>query len=369
MTWKIPLAKPFFDDAERDAVKNVLESGMVSSGQVTEEFESVVKKYTGAKYCVAVSSCTAGLHLVLNMISPIRRSRIAITAFTFPAVQSIVDYEGGQVTNIDVERDTYNISPRDLERNLFGVDVIVGTDMFGLPCDRDKLEQIAHEKDIPIVYDAACSLGSEYEGERIGKNGTNIFSFHCRKIACTGEAGVIVTNDDEIAEKVICGRQHGRDKKGNFAGIGLNYKISNVTAAIGIAQIEKLPTILRERNRVADTYWDAITQMNSAPYVMGPIYSGSCVWIPGYGNENALGSTKTNWQSYVVRLQGVNRDAVMHKMRAAGIEVQIGARDNSNGSCPISKELSMSTLALPIYPQMTSEEIKKVVEELEKCFT
>lgn len=378
MTWKIPLAKPFFDDAEHQAVKEVLASGMVSSGKKVEEFEEVVRRYCGAKYAVAVSSCTAGLYLVLSRIS---LAHILMPAFTFPAIQMVKKELSGRATthpcgiNVDVDRNTCNSAGEfQIEISKIikwaGPICLVPIHKFGLPTDMDEIRRILKwhfceeaTYQPTIIEDAACALGSEYKGERIGKRGTCVFSFHGRKILTTGEGGMICTDDEELYEKCLEGRNFGKNKAGEFVGTGLNMKMSDVHAAIGIEQIKKLPTILQKRKQIAEEYKKQLQSIMIDDWMWF-----NYIRLPNSGKFDYSGH---NWQSYVIEILKKEcvpiRDAVMHKMRAAGIEVQIGSWNWGGKSCPVSEELSRTTLALPIYPQMTSEDIKKVVEELERC--
>jgi dTDP-4-amino-4,6-dideoxygalactose transaminase len=351
-TWKIPLNKPYIDIQEHVAVGDVLKSGMLSQGEVVEEFEEKVRRYVGAKYAVAVSSCTAGLYLALRNLVDLWDCDVAIPAFTFPATQCCVKHFGGEmgITHVDVRGDTYNINTYDLRR-VFGRcslnlgSAIIPIHQFGLPCEMDGVNKIADETDAMVIQDAACAMGSTYKREPIGKHGTAVFSFHGRKIITTGEGGMIVTDYDELYDQLIEGRQFGRNSLGEFRGEGLNFKMSDLAAAVGCVQMEKLPEILRERAKVASIYKDLLgknTSIKMPEYIEG-----------------------MNWQSYVVRLMDEDtRDKAMSQMRDHGIEVQVGSFDNSGGICSMSKELSKTTLALPIWPGMTEEMIGTVAGDL-----
>jgi dTDP-4-amino-4,6-dideoxygalactose transaminase len=386
MKYEIPLAKPYFDEQEHIAVSDVLNSGMVSQGKVVEEFEENVRRYTGARFACAMSSCTAGLYLITKIK---QLYRTLIPAFTFPAMHSAVQWAGENYyfAPIDVDKNTYNLDINDLKERLESntqyktdeidifenlgrmttgykkandeIDAIVPIHQFGLSCDMDEINKIAQERDLLVLEDAACALGSEYKGERIGKHGTIVFSFHGRKIITTGEGGMVCTDDEELYEKILEGRQFGRNSRGEFRSTGLNFKMSDVSAAIGIAQMEKLPEILSLRSFVAKTYHHLISEHNMDAKENEVIYLS-----PPFG-EDAM-NTKPNWQSYVVRLpSSVDRDNIIQKMKNANIECQVGSYDNSNGSCLMSSELARTTLALPIWPGMTEEHITKVVSGLE----
>jgi dTDP-4-amino-4,6-dideoxygalactose transaminase len=348
----IPLAKPFFDESEYNAVREVMDSRMVSQGDKVAEFEDRVRKYCGAKYAVAVSSCTAGLYLVLNSINRIEKTSIATTAFTFPAIQKIANYNEWTAINTDVERDTYNVSPDELEKlhERIELGVIIGTDLFGSPCNRNCIERIAKmdNNNTPVIYDSACAIGSTYNWKKVGEEGTCVFSFHGRKLITTGEGGMILTDDDRIYDAVLLGRQYGKNKKGNFVSRGMNFKMSDINAAVGCAQIEKIDKILEERKKIAHMYWRKIETPS--------------IWTP---NNTIPPNAQTNWQSYVIRMTtDVDRESVIRKMKNGGVECQIGSYDNSNGRCKNSAILAKTTIALPIWVGMTEEDVEYITEIL-----
>jgi len=354
MRMRIPLAKPFFDESENQEVKEVLNSGMVSQGKVVEEFEEVVRRYVGAKYAVAVSSCTAGLYLTSLEMEGMRYNRNWIVpAFTFPAINKIREYvelpSSPFIQMIDVDKNTYNLDTHELDK--LGISsMIVPIHQFGLPCEMGKIRRCARENETHVLEDAACALGSEYMGEKIGRRGTAVFSFHGRKIITTGEGGMVVTDDEEIYEAVSTGRQFGKNKDGKFIGNGMNFKMSDIQAAIGIAQMGKIYHILKQRDIINATYNITIRAE-----------LGEKVRTPDNGGGR-------NNQSYVVRLKNeINRNEVIRKMREMGIECQVGSYDNSNGNCKVSAELARTTLALPIWAGMTAEQVIEVVEGLKTC--
>jgi len=353
----IPLAKPYFDETEILAVNEVLASGMVSQGKKVEEFEEQVRRYVGAKYAIALNSCTSGLYLATRSKVDLWNTRIAIPAFTFPAAQNVVKHFGGEMSieHVDVDKKTYNINVHHLNQitrkprhPINMVDTIIPIHQFGLPCDMDSIEQTAQEHDMNIIEDAACALGSTYKGEQIGKRGTAVFSFHGRKIITTGEGGMVVTDNEELYEQILEARQHGRNSHGEFMSSGLNFKMSDIHAAIGIAQMEKLDSIIAQRKEIAFKYWRKIHNPSIWTPNIDPIYS------------------QTNWQSYVVRLSPhINRDSVITKMKELGIETQIGSYDNSKGTCETSDMLAKTTIALPIWPGMTNEIIQYITDNLD----
>ena len=331
---------------------------------MVEQFEEEVRKYVGAKYALAVSSCTAGMWMVLKTINANGiDGPCDIPAFTFPAAhmiaRSLQTTKHIRIYNIDVNTIDYNMQTNDI-----GGDVTIPIHQFGMPCNMDAIRKIAEEMDTFVLEDAACALGSRYKGKMIGSTGTAVFSFHGRKVLTTGEGGMIVTDDEELYEKCLQMRQFGRDKAGNWGGSGLNFKMSDVAAAMGIGQMKTLKLTTRLRALVADAYATEFHHMLIDGYPFNNYF------FKPYGRRTGQ-SLGTNWQSYVIKLHekpGVNtRDTVMTKMRRAGIEVQVGSYDQSNGSCKNSAELARTTIALPIWPEMVLDDIELVVNALEEA--
>jgi dTDP-4-amino-4,6-dideoxygalactose transaminase len=357
--WKVPLNKPFFSDETKELVMNVLNCGMVSQGEMVEQFEEEVRKYVGAKYALAVSNCTAGMWMVLRrmIVGKNKINSINIPAFTFPAINECARELVRRITLTDVDLITYNTIPS----QIFHERVITPIHQFGMPCNMDAIRKTAKETESFVLEDAACALGSKYKGKMIGSEGTAVFSFHGRKILTTGEGGMILTDDEELYERCLLMRQFGRSKTGQFEGDGLNFKMSDVAAAMGLGQMKEIETAVDMRRWWADEYRDRLMEQ-----AIRPPYKGIWPDHRGVGPEY-----ETNYQSYVVDLgdvdTGKTRDAVLHKMRANGIEAQVGSYDQSNGTCKNSARLAATTLALPIWPEMTLEDIDMVINALEEA--
>jgi len=334
---RISLNRPVLGKEENEAIAAVMNTGMVSSGKVVEEFEEVVKKYVGARNAIAVSSGTAGLYLAMGEMG----MSVGIPAFTFPAAQAVAHNLRLPVVDIDVSQTTYNMDMRELQKNAEFIGGVVPIHQFGLTTNMNVVNAIARDDDLFVVEDAACALGSkQWNGEMVGKTGTAVFSFHGRKIITTGEGGMIVTDNDELAEDL----RNGRTPKTR----GLNFKMSDIVAAMGIAQMNRIDELIEARRKIAREY-----SMKLRDYVDTPAF--------GAHDE------RSNWQSYVVTLRKGNRDDVIEQMRTKGIECQVGSYDNSHGGCITSAYLAARTIALPIWSGMFDNEINKVVEGLKEC--
>ena len=248
--WKVPLNKPFFSNETKELVMNVLNSGMVSQGEMVEQFEEEVRKYVGAKYALAVSNCTAGMWMVLRrmIVGKNKINSINIPAFTFPAINECARELVRRITLTDVDLITYNTIPS----QIFHERVITPIHQFGMPCNMDAIRKTAKETESFVLEDAACALGSKYKGKMIGSEGTAVFSFHGRKILTTGEGGMILTDDEELYERCLLMRQFGRSKTGQFEGDGLNFKMSDVAAAMGLGQMKEIETAVDMRSVALD---------------------------------------------------------------------------------------------------------------------
>lgn len=348
----IPLNKPFFSQETKDLVNYVLDSGMVSQGKMVETFEEIVRKYVGAKYAVAVSSCTAGMVTTLLAKKKYYNNVILTSPFTFPAIQSItkfIEYDDDPyVEQLDVNVSTYNIEIELIRKyaRSYRWNLTMPIHQFGMPCDMNEINEISDKTKAVVIQDAACALGSEYKGTKIGSSGTAVFSFHGRKIITTGEGGMVVTDDEELYKELVQMRQFGRNKDGEFVGRGLNFKMSDVQAAMGIGQMEYIDALVKERRAIASIYDEYLETLGITP--------------PYKGIDTV--KFKTNYQSYVVRLPEVKDiTKVIDHMRNAGVEAQIGSYDNSNGRCKVSAELARTTVALPIWPGMGETEIAEVM--------
>lgn len=367
----IHLNKPFFTTEEYERVMDVLSGGMVSQGKKVAEFEEVIRKYVGAKYAVAFNSATTALYSALRSKVDIWDCHVAIPAFTFPAAQKCVEHFGGEmsVANIDVKKKTYNMDIDHLIKEISSrsrstykkIDMVIPIHQYGNTIDCTSLYNAKEEYGYDIIEDAACALGTEDKyGNKTGSKGTAVFSFHGRKIITTGEGGMLVTDNKELYENVKQMRQFGKDDNNKYKSTGLNFKMSDIAATIGIAQMKKLDNIVVNRNNIASYYKIAFNEsriLKDVRYVTD---------IP-YVDINNRDRTN-NFQSYVITLgYQVKRNKVIQEMKRMGIETQVGSYDYSNGECKNSAFLAEHTLALPIYPQLCMEEFNYIIESLESA--
>jgi perosamine synthetase len=369
---KINVARPYFDEKEQEAVARVIESGWVSQGPKVREFEEAFAEYIGVKYAIATTSCTTALHsaLAISGIGP--GDEVLVPSLSFIASANTITYCGAKPVFVDVEPSTCNIDVKAIRQYISSkTKAIIVVHQMGLPADLDPIIELSQLNGLTIIEDAACAVGSEYKGKKIGGHG-NIacFSLHPRKIITTGEGGMITTNNRDIAEKLRRFRQHGMSISDierhqainimleSYPEIGYNYRMTDIQAAIGIVQLQKLPDILSKRNRIAAKYSKAFSNI---PKIRIP-------QLPAY-------VTKHNFQSYWIEIaenMSIDRDTLMQKLLDQGISTKRGIMAihlepcyvADNRELPITERLTSQTLIIPLYPSMTEEEVQYVISEV-----
>lgn len=361
---RIWLARPQLGEEEVEEVRAVLESGYLTQGPKVEQFEAMVAERTGSPHAVAVTSATTALHLSLAALEIGPGDEVLVADFTFPATANVVVQQGATPILVDIDLDTFAMNAEDLERRItFRSRAIMPVHPFGLPADMAPILAIADRAGLPVVEDAACALGATYRGRPAGSLGTSgCFSFHPRKSITTGEGGMVVTADDGLAQRLRLLRSHGGVRGGGrfvFEAAGYNYRLSDILAAVGVAQMRKLDAFLAARRRVAGWYHE---RLSSVAGVRMPI-------TPDWATHT--------FQSYVLLLdESIDRDAVIGVLRGDGIETTLGTYalhlqpyfsrtfGHAPGALPNSARAFRGTLALPLHGGMTDADVDLVVERL-----
>ena len=365
----IPLAKPDFDHREVDAVRRVLESGWVVQGPEVEAFEAAVAALHQAPHCIAVSSGTAALHLCYLALGIGPGDAVFVPSFAWPSAANAAMVVGARPVFVDVFPDTYNINPDSLRHEIersgehaWGRPrAVVPVHEFGLPVDVEAVLRVARDHKLLVIEDAACALGATYRGRPVGTFGSlGIFSFHPRKAATTGEGGAIVTHDDELARRCRILRNHGQDDvdgRRDFVFAGLNYRLTEIQAAIGRVQLEKFPEILERRRELAAEYR---RQLTGYPAIN----------LPADNPEHT-------WQTFMVVLDdALDRSDVVRQLAAAGVAAGPGAVSGhvmtvygqqlgyQPKMLPVSARLHDQGLALPMHSFLDSEELGRCASAL-----
>lgn len=370
----LKIAEPWFTEVEVKAVGEVLASGQLIQGARVLEFERLFAAELGMEHAVMVSSGTAALHLVMLACGIGPGDAVAVPDFTFVATANAVALTGATPLLVDVEAQTYNMDIRALSelvdrmassqhQGSLRLKMIMPVHQFGVPADMEPIAAIAEEYGLLLIEDAACALGSRYRSRGIGAWGAAAcFSFHPRKVITTGEGGAVVTNDAKLAGRVRALRAHGFAAQPGPPALvakGLNYRMTEMQAALGICQMQKLPKILRQRRILADSMHRHLDGVAWFKRPVAPLH------------------LTPNWQSYVgVVGSGVDRDRVIARLNERGIEARPGAtaihlleayRLSSTAqvdSCPTATLLDAKSLALPLHPGMDEDDIRCVAKEL-----
>ncbi len=359
----VRLSKPYFGNKQKlvAMIEDILESGIFVQGKYVSYFEKMVAEYLGIKNAIAVSSGTAALHISLVALGIGPGDEVIVPAYTFPATANVVELVGAKPVFVDVDKDTYNISIEQIERSITKrTKAIIPVHLFGNPADMDPIMEIAKSYNLYVIEDAAGALGSTYKGKKCGTIGDlGCFSFHPRKIVTTGEGGMVVTNDDNLANKVRILRNHGMEIRGSkidFIDAGFNYRMNELEAILGIVQMEIIEEIVEERQNLANLYMDALRD------------------ISGISFQKVLSNCTTSWQAFVIRLDVNDNTSILKLLREANIEVNIGTYAlhllhfyfNKYGYKPLdypnAAALFAKSLALPFYNGISTTDIFKVVE-------
>ena len=367
---KIPLLRPYFGSEELEEIQKVLNSGWVSQGPKVKEFEDKIAEYLGVKYAIAVTNCTSALHLALLSIGIKKGAEVLVADYTFPATGHSVLYCGAKPIFVDVDLRTYNSNPELIAEKITNkTKAIIPVHTFGQPAEMDAIMEIAEVYNLKVIEDAACALGAKYKNKFAGTIGDiGCFSFHARKGITTGEGGMVVTNNKIFAEKIrnlsVFGMTSAWDREKNtefnipkFTDVGYNYKLSDISAAVGVAQLRKLNKIV-ERKRKLAKYWDE--KLREIELIEPP-----------YVSKNA----KHIYQSYVALVdKRINRNKLIETLMNVGIQTQIGTYAshiqpvyNSGDKCPNSLDIFNRSLALPMYYMLKEEEIDMAAALLKRA--
>lgn len=366
-TRSIRLAVPEIDEDEVREVESVLASGYLTQGPKVAEFEALVAALVGTRYAFATTSATTALHLSLVALGIAPGDEVIVPDFTFPATANVVVQQGARPIMADIELATFTMDPDDVAHRITPrTRAIIPVHTFGLAADMDPILRIARNHEIPVIEDAACAIGATYHGRPCGRLGDlGCFSFHPRKAITTGEGGMITTDEPALADRIVLLRNHGgirRDGRFTFEDAGFNYRLSDILAAVGVAQFRKLARIIGAKRALARRYRDLLAGVDG---VVAPIE-------PAWGGHV--------YQSYVVMLdERVSRDDVIAAMRAAGIETTLGtyalhmqpyfqrAFGHREGDLPRSRQAFRRSLTLPLYPRLSDDDVARIVDELSRA--
>lgn len=380
MSYNIPLIKPFITQEIKDHVLEVLDSGYLTEGPVTRLFEQTLKEYLGCRNLVAVTSATTGLEMALRALGIGPGDEVIVPDYTYPATASVVPLVGAKAIIVDVDKDTMLIDYDAIENAISDkTKAIIPVSLFGFPLDYHRLSEIKEKHNLHIIEDAACSIGAEFNGVKVGNQADiTIFSLHPRKFITTGEGGIVCTNNDELGEWMNSYKHFGMNMNNTaregvqFEIIGTNYKLTNVQAAIGLGQLKHIDRLLSKRLELAQNYKELLEEVEGVQ--LNPLLkNGRCSEHCSCEKLNCVHS----YQTFAIFVE--NRDLIMKELRAMGIEVQIGTYSlhihrafQNNPLVEIKGEMKNSkwcyehALALPLFDDLTFEQQDIVVNELKE---
>jgi len=363
----IPIAKPLIGDEEINLVIKVLKSGRLAQGPMVKEFEERFAEYIGVDYAIAVSNGTCALDLMLKAYGVKAGDEVITTPFTFIASANAILYQGAKPVFVDIDLETYNIDPdKVLEAITPKTRAILAVHLYGHPAEMQALKEIAEDHKLLLLEDAAQAHGAEYKGSKIGSLGdAAAFSFYPTKNITTGEGGMITTNDRSIAEKLRILRDQGQKGKYNHVMLGYNYRMTEIQAAIGLAQLNKLEHFLEVRERNAKYLTNGLRNVS---YIIPP---GKKPYI------------RHAWHQYVIRVNDnspIQRDKLIELLKEKGIQTAVHyprpihhqplyrGLGYPHDLCPNSIKASQSVLSLPVHPALTMEDLEHIVESVIEIF-
>jgi len=375
---QVAFLKPWLGQEEVEAAAEVILSGWVCQGPKVMELEKVIAQYVGARYGVATNACTSALHLAMRLSGIGPGDHVIIPSSTCMATANAVHHTGATPVFADIDPKTYNLDPQStLEALTPQTRAVVLVHQIGMPGDVDAFVALTQKHGLKLIEDGACTFGGTYKGRRVGGLGApTCFSFHPRKMITTAEGGMITTNDGELVEKARMLRATGasisdldRHKaRGvlvqNYEDYGYNYRMTDIQAAIGLVQMQKLGTILAQRAEQARRYDEAIGGIDE----LDPPY------VPDYVTHA--------YSSYLVHLCAgapIGRDELLRRMAEQNISCRVGIQPlhfepfyqatHEHLRLPVTEEVAAHTMFLPIYPGLTEAEQDRVIAALKNSLT
>ena len=371
MSEPIAFSRPCFGEAEAEAAATVVRSGWVVGGPRLAEFERRFAALCGAKHAVGVSSWTTGAFLVLHAWGIGPGDEVIVPSLTFIASVNVIRHVGATPVFVEINPATFNVDPVDVARKITErTRVIMPVDQLGLPCEIDAINHLARRHGLRVLDDAACAFGSRNHDRPVGSLAdVTVFSLHARKVVTTAEGGMIVTDDGAVTKRLRRLRHQGMSLSDyarhggpptrfeSYPEIGYNHRITDIQAAIGLAQLDRLDAILDRRRTVAARY---DTYFSGHPLFIAP-------HVPA-GLDH-------NWQSYQIRLRdgvGWSRNAVMDRLFEMGIPTRRGVMAShleppyrqDAPALPVTEATAVYTIQLPMHPGLTSEQQDRILTAL-----
>lgn len=378
MSHFLPFSRPAIGDEEIKAVEDVLRSGWITTGPQNHQLEQDFCEKFGSKHAIAICSATAGMHVVLMAMGIGAGDEVITPSQTWVSTINIITLLGAEPVMIDVDRDTLMVSAEDVKKAITPrTKAIIPVHYAGAPCDLDALRKVAEEAGIPLIEDAAHAIGTRYKNEWIGEKGTSIFSFHAIKNVTCAEGGLVVTDNDELANRVRCLKFHGlgvdafdrqiqgRKPQAEVVEPGYKYNLSDIHAAIAVVQLGRLDEMNAKRAELVALYRE---KLKDSPLEM--------LSVPEYSHLHAN-------HLFMVRVDknacGIDRDAFMEKLKQKDIGTGLHFRAAHTQkyyrerypalSLPQSEWNSATLCSLPLFPDMSNEDVIRVVDAINEILS
>ncbi len=370
----IPIAKPYITEEEAQAAYDTILTGWITQGPKVAEFEDKFANYTGAKHAVAVSNCTTALHLSMIVAGISNGDEVICPSMSYIATANSIKYVGATPVFAEVKQD-YNIDIEDVKKKITSkTKAILIVHQIGMPADIDEFSALCKEKQLVLIEDAACAIGSSYKNKKIGSHSDLVcFSFHPRKVISTGDGGMVTTTNQVFADRMKLLRQHGMSVSDrvrhqsskilfeDHLEVGYNYRMTDIQAAVGIKQLEKLDWIVEERRKLARKYLEGLKDID-------------CIRLPFEGDGKI-----SNIQSFSIYLKEncpIERNDLMQELLDRGISSRRGimtthretAYSSGNYQLPVSEDLADRSIILPLYVGMENINIEYVIKSLYLIF-
>jgi dTDP-4-amino-4,6-dideoxygalactose transaminase len=378
MDRQVSVAEPIIGDDERQNIAEVLESGRFVQGLFVEQFEEEWADYVGVNHAVAVTNGTVAIQLALNVLGLEPGDEVVVPSLTFGSTATAVIHQGGIPVFADIDRELYTLDHHDLERCVSDrTAAIMPVHLYGQPAEMDEIREFADARDIAVIEDAAQAHGAEYRGNRVGSIGdVGCFSFYATKNITSGEGGMVTTDDDELAEELRSLRNHGLANRDTHVKVGYNYRMSELHAAVGAKQVERLPGFNTKRRRLSERLADELDDLDWLDPVTVPDYvDHAYFWAPFEVRTDVIGlSGKEVWRR--LKERGVETRHRYNKplyeqpafVEHKGFNSEFPWSENdadhdySSMSLPNVEDVVGKMIGLPNHPGLEEEEVEYVIE-------
>ena len=354
---KVPIAKPIIENEEIENVVEVMKSGMIAQGPKVEEFEQKFSDWVGAEYGIAVNSGTAALHVALLSCGIGKCDEVITTPFTFIASGNSILYTQAKPVFADIDLKTYTIDPKSIEKSITeNTKAILPVQLYGQSSNMDEINELAEKYGLMVIEDAAQAHGATCNGEKVGSLGDmSCFSFYPTKNMTTSEGGIITTDDEDLAENAKIFRAHGASLRYHHDAIGFNFRMTDISAAIGLAQLNKIDNFNEKRIENANYLNEGLKNVDGVitPY---------CAY-----------ASKHVYHQYTIRVEKGNRDDWVDIINGCGVGTGIHypiplynqpvyKKLDIEGKCPNAEIAANNVISLPVHPSLTKEDLDLVIE-------